>query len=124
MTAAIPQVLVDLGALAGVIIALLTLAALVWKTPPVRWLRQQIARSIADWLVAVIERATDSIRLMAEDSRHRITYHLGSNDMTPPFHERLSQLEEALGLDPVRQQEDPPLFGPHGERRDAEGRAE
>jgi hypothetical protein len=104
--AALPQIVVDMGALAGVTVALSTLTALVWRTPPVRWLRDQIREDREERLEAAVAKAVQPLaakvdQLVEDFEKHQtyVGHHLGPNDTTKPVHERLISLEIAHGIE-------------------------
>lgn len=99
MIAVLPQIIVDMGALAGVIIALSTLLALVWRTPPVKWLREQIREDREERLEAAVVAGTEDLRQALEEHRAYVYHHLGPNGTTKPVHERLIALEIAHGIE-------------------------
>lgn len=117
----VPQVVIDLTAIFGFLVALSAVCAIFWRTPPLRWLRSALNRSFGEWVKQQVAEGAKGIEHLAADTRHRVVYHLGSNDTTTPIHQRISRLEECLGLEPVEQQADPPMFGPHGEPRNEDG---
>ena len=62
MIGAIPQVLIDMGAVAGVFIAIITLAALTWRTPPVQWFWRQVREDREERMLAAVTKGTEDIR--------------------------------------------------------------
>lgn len=107
MIAAVPQMLIDIGTIAGVFTAVAVATAALWKTPPVRWFRRQLGESVSEWLTKVIEAVVE--RLLApvigklddlserfETHREYVKYHLGPNGDTKPVHQRLCDVEEAV----------------------------
>ena len=87
------------GTNAAALTALLMLAALLSKLSVIRWLfRQLVSEPLGRWFREQVDEAIKKVW-------HLIHYHLGSNDTTTPFHERLSRLEVANGLEPVEQQD-------------------
>lgn len=99
MIAAIPQVLIDMGAVAGVFVAILTLAALTWHTPPVQWFWRQVREDREERMLAAVTKGTEDIRKALEEHRQYVHYHLGPNGTTKPIHRRLCDLEEATGVE-------------------------
>lgn len=93
MTAALPQFVIDLGAAAGVFVAVAAATAVLWKTPPVRWFRRQVSESLGEWLEGRVQSAN------AEHYEY-VRYHLGPNGTTKPIHQRLSDVERAVSSPP------------------------
>lgn len=80
MLAELPPVLVDVGALAGIIAAVVTALALLAKTPPMRWLaRRLIKEPFGDMLDVHLEPVTAAIaegKAAAEQLRVDLTAHM------------------------------------------------
>lgn len=117
MFAEIPHPLVDLGTLAGVFTACSIAITFLWKTPPIRWLREKISESLGDWLKikfteateVLIEPIKDSQRLMKEDLQEIkkvVHHHLGHNGDSPKLHDRVESMEKVLHGQEVRQIQD------------------
>lgn len=92
MTAVVPSILVDAGTLCGVFIAMGTALALLWKTPPVRWFRRQLSESFGGWM-------RDQVQEANAEHYEYVRYHLGPNGTTKPVHQRLCDVERAVGID-------------------------
>lgn len=105
MIAAVPQILVDLGTAAGVFVALATATAVLWKTPPVKWLRKHLSASFGEWMQGQVQEAN------AEHYEY-VRYHLGPNGATKPIHERLQTVERAVHQPPLPTVD---WNGPYGE---------
>lgn len=93
LLAAVPQMILDIGIVAGVFTAMMTALALLWKTPPVRWFRQQLSESLGAWFEARVEAAN-------KQHHEYVSYHLGPNGDTKPIHRRLCDVERAVGIEP------------------------
>ena len=94
MTAVVPSILTDIGIVCGVFTAFCAAVAVAWKTPPVKWFRQQLSESLGDWFETRVQQAN------AEHHEY-VRYHLGPNGTTKPIHQRLCDLERAAGtVDP------------------------
>lgn len=80
MLAELPPVLVDVGALAGIIAAVVTALALLTKTPPMRWLaRRLIKEPFGDMLDTHLAPVTEAIaegKAAAEQLRADLTAHM------------------------------------------------
>jgi len=91
MYGALPQIVVDIGIVAGVFTAFSTAVAVFWRTPPVRWVRRAVSRSFGEW--------TQHQVLEANKEHHALVkYHLGPNGDTTPVHVRLQKVEAALKM--------------------------
>lgn len=107
MIAAVPGLLTDAAAIVGAFTVIVGGLAAMWKVPPVRWvIRTLIVVPLGSWFRGEVSEATEDIRASADETAHLVTYHLGTNDTTMPWHERLSRLEAKHGLEPVQQQTD------------------
>lgn len=127
--AAVPQMLIDIGTIAGVLTAVLVATAALWKTPPVRWFRRQLGESMSEWMTRVIEAVVerllhpviaklDDLSERFEKHRTYVGYHLGPNGETKPVHQRLCDVEQAVGVDPPPP---PPVVDWNGPYDDEEG---
>lgn len=94
MIAALPQFVIDLGAAAGVLVAVSAAIAVLWRTPPVRWFRRQVSDSLGEWLEHRVQQAN------AEHYEY-VRYHLGPNGTTKPIHQRLCDVERAVKQPPL-----------------------
>ena len=107
MIASVPTPLTDVAAIVGALTVIAGGAAALSKLPPCRWLlRRLVVEPFGDWFRGEVAEATSDIRWVATDTAYLVQYHLGSNDTTMPWHERLSRLELKHGLEPVQQQEE------------------
>lgn len=104
MTAALPQFVIDLGVAAGIFTAVAGATVILWRTPPVKWLRRGFGwvfdlfigtpfRTIAARLGGWFEQ-----RVQAANAEHYeyVRYHLGPNGTTKPIHQRLCDVERAV----------------------------
>lgn len=89
MIAALPQFVIDLGAAAGVFVAVATATVLLWKVPPVRWFRRMVSESLGAWL-------RDRVQEANAEHYDYVRYHLGPNGTTKPIHQRLCDVERAV----------------------------
>lgn len=106
----LPSAVERLGLWLGLIATAIVSLGVIARFPPLRWLlRTVFGDPLGRFFRAEVREATEDIRVMASDTHHRVKYHLGSNDTTTPTHERISRLEVAHGLEPIAQQDDPPL---------------
>lgn len=94
MIAALPQFVVDLGAAAGVFVALSAATAVLWRTPPIKWFRRVVSDSLGEWLREQVQDAS------AEHYEY-VRYHLGPNGNTKPIHQRLTDVERAVTTPPL-----------------------
>lgn len=111
MLAALPQLLIDVGAFFGVVGVIVASSAALWRTPitaPLRWLTAKIAESAGDWFEA---------RVQAANREHveYVKYHLGPNGTTKPIHRRLCDVEEAVSGAPPRIAPFVDWNGPYGD---------
>lgn len=106
MIAALPQLVVDAGAAAGVVLAIAGVLAVLWRTSPVQWLLRQIREDREERMLAAVLAGTEDIRKQTAAIEHLVAYHLGTNDTTMPWHQRLSRLEVEHGLEPARQEDE------------------
>lgn len=107
MIAAIPPLLTDVAAIVGALTVIAGGTAALAKFPPCRWLlRRLVVEPFGDWFRGEVAEATADISRSATATAHLVQYHLGSNDTTMPWHERLARLEIKHGLEPVQQQEE------------------
>lgn len=107
MIASIPPILADAAAIVGALTVIFGGLAAMWKVPPIRWVIQTLIVNPLDrWFRGGVSEATQDIRETSEATAHLVAYHLGSNDTTMPWHERLSRLEATQGLEPVPQQQE------------------
>ena len=91
MFAQVRSLIVDVGVLAGTFTAVATATAVLWRTPPLRWIRRMVSRSFGEWTQAQV--------LEANREHHALVkYHLGPNGDTTPVHVRLQKLEAALKM--------------------------
>lgn len=96
MIAAVPSLLVDLGIICGVVTAFGTATALLWKTPPVRWLRHHVSESFGEWVQGQVHEGTRGLRDDLANHREYVYYHLGPNGDAKPIHRRLVDVERAV----------------------------
>lgn len=123
MIAAVPQWLIDLGAGSAAFAATAGALVILWRTPPVRWMRRgigwtfdlfigtpvrTIVHRLGDWFEARVRSAnTDDSQALAdlsqrfEEHRRYVGYHLGPNGTTKPVHERLCTVERAVAQEQV-----------------------
>lgn len=107
MIAAVPAFLIDVATILGALAAAVTGAGVLARLPLVRFVWQRlVTRPLGEWFSLQVAEATEDIREAAKVTAHHVRYHLGTNDTTMPWHERLSRLEEVAGLEPVPQQEE------------------
>lgn len=97
MLAALPQMLIDIGAFFGILGVVVATSAALWRTPltaPLRWLAGKVAESAGEWFEA---------RVQAAQAEHHeyVRYHLGPNGTTKPIHKRLCDVEQAVSGAPV-----------------------
>lgn len=98
--AAVPQVWIDLGTVAGVVSALGVALRLLWNTAPVRWFRASVSRSFGEWVqVQVRASGVDALRSDFDEHRQYVSHHLGPNGSTRPIYRRLILLEEAHDIE-------------------------
>lgn len=57
MTATVPPIIGDLTALCAFVVAVGAATALLWRTPPVRWFREQLAESFGGWMQVQVQEA-------------------------------------------------------------------
>lgn len=95
--ASVPPLLTDVAAIVGAFTVIIGGAVASLKFPPVKWLiKTLIVKPFGEWFRGEVSEATAPIE-------HIVKYHLGTNDTTMPWHERLSRLEVKVGLAPVPQ---------------------
>lgn len=105
MIASVPTLLTDVAAIVGALTVIAGGTAALAKFPPCRWLlRRLVVEPFGDWFRSEVAEAVADIRESADATSHLVRYHLGSNDSTMPWHERLSRLEVKHGLEPVEQE--------------------
>lgn len=113
MYSAVPTLLVDLGTLAGVFTAVTVATAILWKTPPIKWLRARISESAGTWIKAKFTEAAevliDPIKVMQDVMKDDLTeikrvvhHHLGHNGDSPKLHDRVESMEKVLHGQEVR----------------------
>lgn len=106
MIASVPTLLTDVAAIVGALTVIAGGAAALSRFPPFRWLlRTLIVEPFGRWFRSEVAEAVADIRESADATSHLVRYHLGSNDSTMPWHERLSRLEVKHGLEPVEQEQ-------------------
>lgn len=94
MMLAVPQVVIDVGTMAGVFTAVVTAIAVFWRTPPVRWFRAHISESLGQWLKERINEAH-------HEHNAFVRYHLGPNGDAKPIHQRITDVERAVTTPPL-----------------------
>lgn len=105
MIAAVPPLITDIAAIVGALTVIAGGTAALAKFPPCRWLlRTLVMEPFGKWFRSEVAEAVADIRESADATSHLVRYHLGSNDSTMPWHERLSRLEVKHGLKPVEQE--------------------
>lgn len=103
--AAVPTILTDMAAIVGALAAICISVGVLVKLRPVRWLVEKaIVEPVGEWVIKKSTAANAPLMDKTETTAHLVQYHLGSNDTTMPWHERLSRLEVRVGLEPVAQQ--------------------
>lgn len=106
IASAAPKLLTDVAAIVGALTVIAGGTATLAHLPPWRWLIDRlIIDPFSKWFRSEVADAVEDISQSTKDTAHLVQYHLGSNDTTMPWHERLSRLELKHGLEPVQQQE-------------------
>lgn len=117
MFAEIPKAISDLGTLAAAFTAISIATAILWKTPPVKWLRARISESAGSWIKekfteaaeVMIDPIKDAQVLMKDDLseiKRVVHHHLGHNGDTPRLHNRVEKIEATLQIQEQRHNEE------------------